>query len=100
MPRLNKLQRCYLFDRWRMEFVRRFYIGRDRQGHPIQGADYHVTTTPGLVLAKVFQNPNCAARRAAVLNEQCGRQRYIAVDENEAKRREKTMDSYRRRAGL
>ena len=100
MPRLNKLERCYIFDRWHMEFVRRFYIGRDRQGHPIPGADYHVTTTPTLVLAKAFINPNCAARRAAVLNEQIGRQRYIAVDEDDAKRREKTMDCYRRRAGL
>lgn len=100
MPRLNKLERCYIFDRWHMEFVRRFYIKRDNRGHPIPGADYRVTTTTALVLAQVFINPNCAARRAAVLNEQCGSRRYVAIDEDDAKRREKTMDSYRRRAGL
>lgn len=100
MPKMDKSKRCYIFDRWHMEFVRRFYIGRDNHGHPIPGADYHVTTTPGLVLAKAFQNPNCAARRAAILNNEIGRQRYIAIDEEQARIREKYMDCYRRRAGL
>lgn len=97
MPKISNTTVCYLMDRWRMEFVRLFYIERDRKGRTIPGGRYHVTTTPGLGLAKAYQNPSCASRRAAVLNdEQGGRQRYVVLDEEQARIRERHMSVYRR----
>lgn len=86
----------YLLDRQRIEFVRRYYFERDSAGHPIPGSSYHVVTTPGVSMAQAFRNPNAAARRAAILNGECGHQRYVVLDQEEALKREKHMSAYRR----